>query len=126
MTQDLVDAANALAQVLECENAALSRLDFTAAVTLGQAKEAALSDMTKACSALPPPGRSPLPPALGRHMRRLVMENRRLLQRAITVQTRVVGIIVRAGAPSAAEQYMAGSFKSQRHKPPATALSLGA
>jgi hypothetical protein len=126
MTQDLVDAANALAKVLECENAALSRLDFNAAVTLGQAKEAALRGVTKACSALLPADLSPLPLALGRHMRRLATENRTLLERAITIQTRVVGIIVRAGAPSAAEQYMAGRFKGQRHKAPATALSFGA
>ncbi len=125
MTQNLLDAANALAEVLECENAALSRLDFNAAVIVGRAKEAALSGMTRACSALPPTDRSPLPLALGLHMRRLVSENRTLLERAITIQTRVVGIIVRAGAPSAADEYMAGRFKGQRHKAPATALSFG-
>jgi hypothetical protein len=126
MTQDLVDAANVLAKVLERENAALSRLDFAAAVTLGQAKEAALSGMTKAGSALPSADRSVLPPALGKHMRRLVAENRKLLERAITIQTRIVGIIVRAGAPPAPEQYVAGGLKGQRHRAPATALSFGA
>ncbi len=60
-------------------------------------------------------------------MNQLVAENRTLLERAIAVQTRVVGIIVRAAAPPpVSRQYAANGFKSQPRRTSATALSARA
>ncbi len=127
MTQDLVDAANRLAEVLVRENAALERLDFAAAVALGQAKEAALLGVTRGRSATPTVDRTPTLLALGRHMNALVAENRALLERAIAVQTRVVGIIVRAAAPPpAVGRYASSGFKSPPRRAAAMALSARA
>jgi hypothetical protein len=91
-----------LANVLAEENAALKRLDFSAAVALVGAKEAALADLT-APPALPFPRT-----ALARHLVTLAAENQILLERAITVQTRVVRIIARANAPLPAEIHYNG------------------
>jgi len=127
MTQDLVDAANTLADVLVRENAALKRLDIPAAMALVAAKEAALLGVTKGRVPLPVPERNPVVLALGRRVSGLVAENRALLERAIAVQTRVVGIIVRAAAPQpATRQYAANGFKSQPRRALATALSASA
>jgi hypothetical protein len=127
VTQDLIDAANTLADVLARENAALTRLDFLAAVALGPSKEAALLRVTEGCSAAATPDRSPAMLALGRGISTLVAENRRLLERAISIQTRIVGIIVRAAAPpSVAGQYAPSGLKRRRRGASATALSLGA
>ncbi len=53
MTQDLIDAATNLADLLTQQNAALKRLDFAAAMALSGAKEAALHQVTKSCPAAP-------------------------------------------------------------------------
>ena len=71
------------------------RMDFTAAVALVPAKEAALADLTKQ----PRDGRHPT--AAGRAWAAsgwLAAENQVLLERAIAVQTRIVRIVARAGA----------------------------
>jgi hypothetical protein len=127
VTQDLIHAANTLADVLARENAALTRLDFLAAVALGPSKEAALLRVTEWCSAMPTPDRSAPMLALGRAIMTLVAENRRLLERAISIQTRIVGIIVQAAAPPpVAGQYAASGLKRRRRRASATTLSLGA
>ncbi len=89
-------AVQRLADVLTEENAALKRLDFSAAVALVGAKEAALADLT-APSALPAPS-----PTLAQSLLALAAENQILLERAISVQTQVVRIIARAATPSPA------------------------
>jgi hypothetical protein len=127
MTQDLVDAAGTLAEVLTRENAALRRLDFVAAVALGQTKETALLGMTKDRIAAPVTDRDPALLALGRRINGLVVENRALLERAIAVQIRIVGIIVRAAPPSPAlGQYVASGFRSLPRRASAMALSARA
>ncbi len=127
MTQDLIEAANTLADLLARENAALKRLDFLAAVALGPSKEAALLRITKGCGARPTPDPSPPPLALGRAIKTLVAENRRLLERAISIQTRIVGIIVHAAAPPpVAGQYAASGLQRRRRRASAITLSLGA
>jgi hypothetical protein len=96
MSDQHLQAARRLADVLAEENDALKRLDFVAAVALVPAKEAALAEMTRP----PMPGiqRS----ALGQRLGRLAAENQALLERAIEVQTRIVRIIARAAAPQPA------------------------
>ena len=71
-------------------------MDFSAAVALVPAKEAALADLTKQ------PGIRTIPPPLARLGQRLgdlATENRVLLERAIAVQTRIVRIVARACVP---------------------------
>jgi hypothetical protein len=85
--------AAGLAAVLARENAALAALDFPAAAALLPAKTAALAALQQAPATPPPAG-------LARELPALVADNRRLLERAILVQGRVIGIIARA-APRA-------------------------
>jgi hypothetical protein len=94
MTDGLVGIFQKLADVLMRENEALKRLDFAAAVALTPAKEAALADLVKQPKTLTPPL-----VALGRLLGSLAAENQVLLERAIEVQTRIVRIVARAGAP---------------------------
>jgi hypothetical protein len=81
MTDGLVGIFQNLADVLMRENEALKRLDFAAAV------------------ALTPKTLTPPLVALGRLLGSLAAENQVLLERAIEVQTRIVRIVARAGAP---------------------------
>jgi hypothetical protein len=93
---DNLEAAQRLVDVLTAENAALKRLDFPAAIALVPAKEAALAELTGVPAA---PVRQP---ALVQRLAGLAAENQVLLERAISVQTRIVRIIARASAPSPA------------------------
>jgi hypothetical protein len=125
MSRDLVAAANCLADVLTQENDALKRLDFAAAVALGAAKEAALAELTKQ----PPIAAPPPPPliALGKRLGSLAAENQALLERAIAVQTSIVRIVARAGAPPPAVTRYGGQGKRPpSHRTGAMALSTRA
>ena len=84
------EPASALAGILEAENAALRALDFPTATALLADKQRALAAMTGA----PPP-----PHAALRRVQLAAAENRALLERAIAVQARVVGIVTRAARP---------------------------
>ncbi len=122
MTGDRLQLAAALADVLAQENEALQRMDLAAAVALLPAKEAAVG----AFSAAVGPGAGAAPPAaaaaLGRRLMTLVADNRVLLERAITVQTRIVGIVVKAARPAAPCSY--GAKGEQGAAPKAVALAL--
>ena len=91
---DPIEAAARLASVLEAENAALERHDPAAAVAL-------LDEKLAAAQALSAAG---LPLETGERLRALADENRRLLERAIKVQERIVTMVARAArqAPAAA------------------------
>jgi hypothetical protein len=126
MTADRLRAAAALADVLARENAALQRLDFPAAVALLAGKEAALANLTALGEAMQ---HQPLPAEaapLGRQLHALARENRALLERAITVQTRIVGIIARAARPPGGRSYAANGQHRQPRRPGAMALSAQA
>ena len=94
MTDDpATHLATQLADVLSQENEALARVDYTAAVALVPAKEAALMALTQ--------GPAPSPAQL-RRLTELATVNRGLLERAIAVQTDVVRMVARACAASRA------------------------
>ena len=110
-------AIQRLADVLTEENAALMRLDFHAAVAMVNAKEAALADVTAAPFILAPHT------ALEQRVTGLAAENQLLLERAITVQTRIVRIIAQAAAPPPAAQPYNG-YGRPPNAPRAIALAL--
>ncbi len=87
-------AASRLERVLLAENAALASLDVAALPTLLAEKLAASQDLA-AASHQPAPG-TPEFTALALRLRDLARENRRLLERAIEVQGRVMRLV--AGA----------------------------
>jgi hypothetical protein len=124
MTDDLLEAAQRLADVLAEENEALKRLDFPSAMALLPAKDAALADLTRQ----PRPSPPPLPlAALGRRLGGLAVENQTLLERAIAVQTRIVRIVARAYAqPPAVARYNGYAGRAPSHRTAALALSTRA
>jgi hypothetical protein len=93
MSKDILDAAERLAEILSQENDALKRLDFVAAVALVPAKEQAVAHLGKQLNAETIPEPVIL---LQERLSLLARENQELLERAITVQTRVVRIVARA------------------------------
>lgn len=111
MSPELIAAAVRLADVLRAENDALARLDLPAASGLLDGKQAAAAAFARLVGAAASPGR----PASGEArevatglrevaagLRELAQDNRRLLERAMLVQNRVIGTVTRAAAASAA------------------------
>jgi len=108
MPPGLIEAARRLADVLERENDALRAMDLRRAATLLPEKTGAIADLTAAGEpvlGLP----APTIVSAARRLDGLATENRRLLERAIAVQQRVIGIVVHAAAAAAVEpSYGAG------------------
>lgn len=114
----MLSAAAWLSRVLAAENAALLALDIPAAAALLQDKLAAAHGLSVAAAEA---GRSPTrlssrgtPEAAGLalQLRDLAEENRRLLERAVLVQGRVLDMVARAasrGAAQASGRYGPGS-----------------
>ncbi len=108
MSPALIAAAVGLAAVLAEENRALERLDLPAAAALLDAKTSALGAFT-AAQALEPSKQAGSfrqsdeadRRALAEHLADLAQENRRLLEHAMAVQGRIIGMVARA-APRAA------------------------
>lgn len=105
----LLQAAQRLADALEQENAALLARDVAGAEALFEQKQRAADGFAAAQAAV----RAPLPPAQRAALRPVALrlgtlgqQNRALLERAILVQQRVLGIIARAArTPPAAAGY---------------------
>lgn len=129
MNPNRLQASAALGDVLGQENAALKRLDFAAAAALLPAKESAIANLA-ACAgnepaeAAPPP--SPEDLSAARHLAALAAENRALLERAITVQTRVIGIIASAARQQTAPSYAADGRRGPAARTGAVTLSAQA
>ena len=103
MSKDLIAAGNALAATLEAENAALAALDLPRAVGMLADKQRAVADVAAA-----DPVRGPRHEAAERmahRLRGLALENKRLLERAITVQRRVMGVVALAASSAAPTGY---------------------
>jgi hypothetical protein len=126
MNDDLVTAAERLAEVLERENGALEVLDLAKAANLVPAKRLATQALAAArASAVIGPEPSPLVEVTLR-LRGLAEENRRLLERAITVQSRVIGVIARAMPPPTGARYAPSGALTQGARSLAFALSARA
>lgn len=120
MTDDLTRAAHTLTEVLVRENAALEAFDVQAAGRLLEDKRSAAEALSAAHAAAPAgkPG-----DAIAR-LRDAARENQTLLERAISVQTRVIGIVARAAGSRDAPRY--GSDGGPRAEPRACPMSLWA
>ena len=99
MTQDLLGSIVRLASVLEAENAALAAMDLPAAAALVAEKREATTAFDTARVATPVTPSAALRDAAAR-LGSQAEDNRRLLERAMKVQTRVLGIIVGAARSS--------------------------
>lgn len=99
MIKDLITSANLLAETLEAENEALSVLDLPRAGAMLERKRRALADLAAAQSS--PASRDPAE-RVARRLQALAIENKRLLERAICAQGRVISVVARAGAPAMA------------------------
>jgi flagellar biosynthesis/type III secretory pathway chaperone len=127
MNDNLMAAASLLADTLAQENAALAALDLPRAASILADKQRAAAGFIAAQS---------MPTSTARHdeiqrvagrLQSLATENRALLERAMTVQSRVIGVIARAAAPTI-EPAVYGSQGERRHaaRPIAFALSARA
>ena len=98
MTPDIVIIATALADVLARENVLLDALDLHGATTLLAGKQGALDDFARALAGMTSPSVQEalrVKPAIER-LRAVSAENRRLLERGMAVQSRLVGLIAAA------------------------------
>lgn len=95
MSQTLLTATVRLAGALAAENAALRAMDLPAAAALLAEKQAATASFDAARRAMAPGQPGALREAAA-HLVGQAEENRRLLERAIAVQTRVLGVLASA------------------------------
>jgi hypothetical protein len=103
MTPDLIAAAEHLARVLETENAALAKFDLQRAAGLLFDKAAALDAFVAARTEARRGAAVPLTEvqrrsaeALTERLQKAAEDNRTMLERAMFVQSRVIGIFSRA------------------------------
>ena len=127
MIEPLMLAAQRLAEALRAENEALARLDLAAAAELATAKRqasdafAAAYDAAHRTGAKAAGGDRARAEEIAIRLRDLTAENRRLLERAIELQSRVIETIAGAAKPPGPGTYGArGTVREGR----ATAVSL--
>jgi hypothetical protein len=123
MSQDLIAAARLLADTLADENAALTALDLPRAASMLADKQRAVTGFLAACDAERTTTVHATIAPLAQRLRSLSEENRALLERAIAVQGRVIGMVVRAAAPRVATSgYSAQGTLGHNARPTAFAL----
>lgn len=134
LSQALIAAAVALADTLARENAALLALDLPSAVALlaekhrdADAFAAAHARVAAQGGAIETPLRV-MAETVGARLSSLAAENKRLLERALLVQQRVIGSIARAvpRALETAPRYDAGGGIAGAARPPPVALTAQA
>ena len=122
MSDDAMAAGNRMAEVLQAENAALAALDLPQAGAMLARKQRALADLAAAQTLAAATPRDSAE-RMARRLQALAIENKRLLERAITAQGRVIGVIAQAATANAAN---GGYGPSHGHRPVAVALSAKA
>lgn len=133
MTRTLIEAAVALADTLRRENLALAALDMAGAVRLLAEKQAATDRFMAAQGAASATGarlaedRALLRQVAGA-LARQASENRLLLERAMLVQSRVLGALAQAvpRALATTQHYTAAGAMRGTRRLPAVALSARA
>jgi hypothetical protein len=133
MTTELMRAATLLSEALARENTALAAVDFVAAAALLDAKREAAGRFAAAHARLAATGRPGGPPPrdvadIARRLRDLAAENKKLLERAIAAQRRVIGSIARAAprAMARSPRYDAKGALADNRSPSPVALSARA
>jgi flagellar biosynthesis/type III secretory pathway chaperone len=124
MIEAVMHAAHRLAEALRAENEALARLDLGAAATLGRHKRQAAEAFEAAYAAASRSGARAAGEARGQaeaiaiRLRDLTAENRKLLERAIELQARVIETIAGAAKPPGPGTYGArGAARAGRGGP---------
>jgi hypothetical protein len=122
---DLPTASAALATLLEHENRLLEALDLAAAAALLPAKQGATAAFLRAQAHTKPSGIAPAMTGLGARLRTLAAENRRLLERGLAAQGRVIAVIARAvrAHPATAPRYGASGTLAGPRTPAPLAIS---
>jgi hypothetical protein len=126
MTTELLDAAAAMAETLQAENAALASLDIGASVRMYARKRDAMAALTAArATANPSAEQRQQATTLTRTLLDLTNENKRLLERALYVQGRIMRTLARAvpRALAPASRYRADGRIAAPYRPLAFALS---
>jgi hypothetical protein len=127
MNDELIMAAALLADTLAAENAALTALDLPRAASMLAAKQRTVAGFLAALDAGRTAGQDATAEPLARRLQALTEENRTLLERAIAVQGRVIGIIAGAAAPAVAPSaYSARGTSGHPARAAAFALSARA
>ncbi len=119
MNKDLITAATQLADTLEAENAALGALDLPRAAGMLADKQRAVAELASA-QTTPVPNEAA--ERVARRLKALAMENKRLLERAIAAQERVIGVVAHAAAAKTAST----DYGSGRRAARPTALAVSA
>lgn len=97
MNDKAISTGIELTQVLETENAALRKSDYTAAVALVLRKKALIQALDGVIGRMQSGEQSQLLAAIGKRLRELAAENQDLLNRAIGVQAQIIRIVTQAG-----------------------------
>ncbi len=126
---DLPTASAALAALLEHENRLLEALDLAAAAALLPAKQSAASAFlraqahTQSSGGIAPAARAAMT-GLAARLRTLAAENRRLLERGLAAQGRVIAVITRAvrAHPATAPRYGASGAPAHPRTPAPLAI----
>jgi hypothetical protein len=107
MTHEMIAAATALADTLVQENEALEAMDLKRAIALLEAKRrcmealaAAQSRLARGLAARLPTTQRAAAEQVTTRLGDLAAENKRLLERAMAVQKRVVGVVAQAASAS--------------------------
>jgi hypothetical protein len=133
MMDSLILAGHRLAEALRAENEALAKLDMPRAATLASSKIAASDAFAAAYAAQAKHGAAPDGPVrqaaaiLATRLEELGRENRRLLERAVSLQSRVIETIAGATLPRLTQQgYAPAGSRAPAQRIPAIAFSARA
>jgi hypothetical protein len=132
MIDTLILAGHRLAEALRAENEALAALDLPRAARLAGPKIAASDAFAAAYAAQAKHGSAPAGPVrdtaavLAEQLAALGQENRRLLERAVALQSRVIETIAGAALPKTQVQGYAPAGRAAPARPPALAISARA
>jgi hypothetical protein len=127
MSREVITAARVLADTLAAENAALAALDLPRVAAMLADKQRAAAAFVAAQDAPVVAAHREAAQNLADRLRSLAAENRMLLERAIVVQSRVMGVIARAAATVVApSSYGARGRCCDVGRPAAYALSARA
>lgn len=133
MIQALLNAGQSLAEALREENEALAKLDLSRAATLATAKLQASDAFAAAYGAATRTGSTAqgnlrqAAETLALRLRNLTDENRRLLERAIALQSRVIETIAGAALPASRPATYGGmGYRAMPRQTPSLALAARA